>query len=225
METIPNDFRKRDIITRNRDETITSTTFSKYPSTNPFYNVCKSVFLKNYPNEVITGMDIGFTDGQNFVHHQISYKYIGDGIKPRSFSMNFDDHTLFDDGDGNLIEDGDTDEIVVGNIFYKSGNIFLYDYTLFDTIKELHDIINDSVVMTYKRPVFFIQNKIYIQIDKDEYNKSTNSTFDESGAPYPFISSIYLYNEEEELMAKAQFSKPIPTDTDLFIILDDLETL
>lgn len=225
MKSISKNMKSREQIMKYRSESITTSDFVEYSTQDGFHSVCESLFLNSKPIEYPFNILIEHQPSDNFVHYQIPYEKRGGGLEPLSFKMSFDGYSIFDDGYGNLMEDGDLSETIIGNIFYNSGNIFLYDRLLSDNTKSLLTVDSDVVSLKYKREVFFIHNKIYLEIDSGEYNNTRNKTFQESQAKTPFITCVYLYNEDDELIAKAQLSKPVSTSVDLFLILDDLETI
>lgn len=166
-----------------------------------------------------------FLEG-SFVHYQIPYEKRGSGIIPNSVSITSGSVGIVDDGDGNLLDSNDPNETIVGNIFYNSGNIFITsDNDFHNTSTSYKSIVSKEMTIDYEREVYFVHHKYFIDIDQDEYTFSTNDTFKDSDVDAPFLTAVYLYNDKNEIIAKARLSKPVSTENDIFLILDDLETV
>lgn len=178
------------------------------------------------PVEFIPQQERLLDGASSFVHYQIPYEDRGSGIIPSSLSITSGSLSIIDDGNGNLIDGNDPSEPVIGNIFYNSGNIFITSNSdFYNTSTAYKDIKDLNMTIDYEREVYFVHHKYFIDIDQDKYTFSTNDTFKNSDADSPFLTTVYLYNDNNELIAKANLSKPVSTQNDIFLILDDLETI
>lgn len=217
MTDIPLDHRKKNIVSKLRQENIVTDEFTLYQDTDPFFKSLEQLFINDENQlEHVSGQEL--VSGSSIIHYQVPYEKRGDGIKAGTINISYNSNVILDDGEGNLYNQVD-ENTTVGNVWYGSGNITLKNEAPLDSF------VGQNVDVTFKRNVFFIENKIYIDVNSGQYNRSSNVTFKDSGVKYPHISCIYLYNEDNELIAKAQLSKPISTEVDLFFVLDDLETL
>lgn len=172
----------------------------------------------------------------------IPSKLFGDSIQPKSFTYSFTSgnlHTITDDGEGNLL----SASINVGNIIYPhglaiitnqglaSGSIetsnvtcsFSSSYTLYETQykctirdNEFNYTLNPSVISSSANITGSWYNFAY----------PTGSTYDYVTGSYfsPFITTIGLYSDNQELLAVAKLAQPLQasntTDTTIIINLD-----
>ncbi len=171
----------------------------------------------------------------------IPSKLYGNYIQPSSFNLTFGDFEVTDDGEGNLILDNDN----CGNIIYDQGvailtrsasinsntfatnfvsashiscsfsssfNIYETQYKCTLRANEYNCSLNPSLLKNYG------QNSI-ITSGSNEYNDYvTGSDFS------PFITTVGLYNENQELIAVGKLAQPLPTsqttDTTILINID-----
>lgn len=92
-----------------------------------------------------------------------------------------------------------------------------------------------NAVLGFKNEYIIYENEIRCKIGENDFNMSHNPTLtsDTSGSlkPFatgsdfaPYITTVGLYNEQEELLAVAKLAKPLPlssiTDTTIIIRYD-----
>lgn len=186
-------------------------------------------YFSGSPQEYIPLQKLNtFDPSGSVVFHQIPLRRRGYGITPRTFVMTVDssNQTLVDDGNGNLLQEGTTTH--VGNIFYNSGNVFIYNTGSFSGggIPFL-DIADPSYVkdIRFVREMKFVEERVYLSVDSSQYTFSTNPSFIYSDAPHPFITKIVLYNDNNEAIMVGHLSRPVEVDNDISIVLDMLETI
>lgn len=227
MKSFTDDQKSSKTVYTNRSESLTTSDFTAYAVSDPFYNSLKNLFYNDDLSPIEYVPDQELQTLNDFVYFQIPYEQRGDSVVPNKFTITNGTDSITDDGNGNLVDANDGTETIIGNIFYETGVIVITSDNNFTNsgtpIKT--DIAGNSVTINYQRKAFFIHNKYYIDIDQDEYTYSTNETFKDSDAPHPFLTSVSLFNNKNQLIAVARLSKPISTETDIFLILDDLETL
>jgi hypothetical protein len=153
----------------------------------------------------------------------------GDYIQPNSFRFSTPLGNLMDDGEGNVLSNGN----IVGNIFYPHGLI---------TVTSASDsTINDFVTSTYATcsflSAFKIQETQYkCTIRENEFGFTLNPSVVSSSAEgtlygfvtesyfSPYITTIGLYDEAQNLLAIGKLAQPLPssptTDTTILINLD-----
>ncbi len=121
---------------------------------------------------------------------------------------------------------------VVGNVFYKSGNIVISSLD-----PKYNQILNQDWKLRYKGTHTIYEWECLVRIKKSEFNLSLNPTFlkapntdllrDEAtgslsdGALYPYFTEIGLYNDKSELVAIGKVNQAIQVrdDVDLNLIL------
>jgi hypothetical protein len=173
----------------------------------------------------------------------------GDYIKPKTFFLQFDaganNPRAFDDGNGFLRVSSSTNnpDAIAGYISYKHGLAILPIYSS-------NNIISRSAVLwtttggpsttqptcsfQSTRTIYETQYKCTIR--PDEFNYSLNPSLisgSTDGTPYnfvtgsyfaPYVTTVGLYNERQELLAVAKLGQPLPTspttDTTIIINLD-----
>jgi hypothetical protein len=153
----------------------------------------------------------------------------GDYIQPNSFTFITPLGQLTDDGEGNVLSNGN----IVGNIFYPHGLI---------TVTSASDsTINDFITSTYATCSFLSSFKIQetqykCTIRQNEFSFTLNPSVVSSSADgtlygfitgsnfSPYITTVGLYDEMQNLLAIGKLAQPLPssptTDTTILINLD-----
>lgn len=131
---------------------------------------------------------------------------------------------IIDDGEGNLILPESTPAgKKVGNIIYTHGNIIITD----DVIAEnFNDYFNAAIKWKSNLPVY--THNYHCRVKANELNYSLNKTAIDTNtgqiednitgsAFQPYVTTIGLYNDANELIAVAKTPTPIPksTNTDM----------
>jgi len=180
----------------------------------------------------------------------IPSRLFGDYIQPNSFIFNSPSASLTDDGEGNILNNNQ----IVGNIFYSHGIITLTSdgipgndgygagrygealYGLGDT-QFINDAINSSnVTCSFSSSYDIYETQYKCTIRESEFNFSLNPSLiinNTTGSALgfvtesyfsPFITTVGLYNEDQELLAVGKLSQPLPssptTDTTILINID-----
>jgi len=176
----------------------------------------------------------------------------GDQIRPKSFYLSSPSGSLTDDGEGNIYLNSLTSSLV-GNIIYSHGLIILttdhyhiasyystasYGSSLYsDTVGILGSIINaPSLTMSFQSTYTIYETQYKCTIRESEFNFSLNPTllsgstneriydFATGSSFAPYVSTIGLYNDDQQLIAVAKLSQPLPssptTDMNFIINLD-----
>jgi hypothetical protein len=182
--------------------------------------------VKNFPTGANDIISVGI----------IPQSLFGDCVKPGSVSF-FSSADYFDDGQGNLKDDGG---IYVGNIIYTHGIIIITNQSL------ANDTGNIQVFFRPTTTIYETQYKCTVR--PDEFNYSQNPTllsgsqltnpiiasgssintsgdvvdFVTGSAFAPYVTSVGLYNTNNELLAVAKLSQPIPTSrtVDMNIVIN-----
>lgn len=188
----------------------------------------------NYPQTSLTQSKFFPTGSGDYIGvFSIPSRLYGDYIQPDSFIWedNTNSVTFTDDGLGNILSGSE----VVGNIIYQHGLAVLTnsaslsgditDYTRatnvtcsFSSSYTLHET---QYKATIRESEFnFSQNPSIISgsTDGTVYDFTTGSFFQ------PYVTTIGLYDEQQNLLAVGKLSQPYPlsrtTDTSIFINLD-----
>lgn len=182
----------------------------------------------------------------------IPTRLFGDYIKPNSFIFTSESGSLTDDGEGNILYNGN----IVGNIFYPHGTIVItgtssslsgsavygtaiYGVSTYDSIfseKILNFINSGNVTCSFSSSYKIFETQYKCTIRENEYNLSLNPSVISGSTdrtPYdfinesyfsPYITTIGLYDEQQNLLAVAKLAQPLPgsstTDTTILINLD-----
>jgi hypothetical protein len=160
----------------------------------------------------------------------IPARLFGDYINPGSFIFyNGISKALTDDGEGNILYNSE----IVGNIFYSHGIITITSTLLSD----LFNFIESSdVTCSFQSSYTIYETQYKCTIRENEYNFTLNpSTISGSteGTIYgfvtesyfsPYITTIGLYDEQQNLLAVGKLAQPLPssptTDTTILINID-----
>ncbi len=207
----------------------------------------------------------------------IPSKCYGNYIRPKSFAFTYGNHTIYDDGEGNLYTPldetlsvygsaiyginvyGDTSSprVDVGNIIYSHGIIVLTTSSkdenwniLANTISSSYAINIQSASISFESDIQVYENQYKCTFGEDEFNFSLNpSNLSGSNITYsgsslsgysgdsdtvfnfttgssfaPYITTVGLYNNMQELIAVGKLSQPLQssrnTDTTLLVNFD-----
>lgn len=172
-----------------------------------------------------------FPTGSNELVGVISIpsRLFGDYIQPNSFVFQFTSGSIFtltDDGEGNI----KSGSIIVGNIFYPHGIAIITNQTLASG-----SITTNNVTCSFSSSYTIYETQYKCTVRENEFNYTLNPTLqsDSSGSLYsyttssqwsPYITTIGLYDEEQNLLAVGKLSQPLQTsattDTTILVNID-----
>jgi hypothetical protein len=217
------------------------------PRTNPAYdNFLQSTLTPNRFFPTASGAEIAVIS--------IPSKIYGEYILPNSFTLEYPslNSTITDDGQGNLNISGSTvGEGYIGNIIYTHGIAILTDVTLPDAGGlNLNDYVDDTdVTCSFTSSMTIWETQYKCTLRESEFNYTLNPSAQVSGSFYNFSGSLYyqpfdgtpannvtgsyfapyvttvgLYDEMQNLLAVGKLSQPLPTsattDTTILVNLD-----
>lgn len=156
----------------------------------------------------------------------------GTYIKPGSFRWTDNSSTpgtFTDDGEGNIVS-GST---VVGNIIYQHGMVILTRQgNLFGNSKTAL-VSNTNVTCSFQSTVTIYETQYKCTITENDFNYTLNPSLNSGSegqlytfatASYfsPYVTTVGLYNDDQELVAVAKLAQPIPTSatTDMSIVVN-----
>lgn len=159
----------------------------------------------------------------------IPVRLFGDYIQPSSFVFNTMLGSLTDDGEGNILYEGN----IVGNIYYPHGLITITSASNY----AIEDLITSSFATCSFSSSYKIQETQYkCTIRENEFGFTLNPSVVSSSAEgtlygfvtesyfSPYITTIGLYDEAQNLLAIGKLAQPLPssptTDTTILINLD-----
>jgi hypothetical protein len=182
----------------------------------------------------------------------IPTKLYGDTIKPGSFTIAAESGSISDDTDGNLYFSLDGE--YCGNIIYQHGLVIItkdssgggevygtatYGTSLYggDTNTFIENIIlSPNVTCSFSSSYTIFETQYKCTFDPSEFNFSLNPsliTGSTDGTVYdfvtgsyfnPYVTTVGLYNENQDLIAVGKLAKPLPsnnvTDTTILINID-----
>ena len=164
---------------------------------------------------------------------QISSSYSG----PSSVGTGF---VLTDDGEGNLTDNG----VHIGNVIYAHGHLIITSPSYYSHLSASEER-SDRPKISFKSNVPIYTSTYNIKVSDFEFNHTLNPTaqtgntvFEYSGSRYlqpsgkyannvtgsefqPYITTIGLYNDSNELLIVGKLAQPLPkpADTELTIQL------
>ena len=159
----------------------------------------------------------------------IPVRLFGDYIQPSSFVFNTMLGSLTDDGEGNVLYEGN----IVGNIYYPHGLITITSASNY----AIEDLITSSFATCSFSSSYKIQETQYkCTIRENEFSFTLNPSVISSSAEgtlygfvtesyfSPYLTTIGLYDEAQNLLAIGKLAQPLPssptTDTTILINLD-----
>jgi len=203
-------------------------------STGRYFNYLQSTLTASRYWPLATGSQLAVVS--------IPSKLLGDNIQPKSFNYTFvsgSTHIITDDGEGNLL----SGSVNVGNIIYPHGLAIITSQLLASGSVEA-----TNVTCSFSSSYTIYETQYKCTIRENEFNYTLNPSTVSSSAnisgswynfPYPtgsvydyvtssyfspYITTIGLYNENQELLAVGKLAQPLPTsattDTTILINLD-----
>lgn len=158
----------------------------------------------------------------------VTQDIFGEEIKPGTFSVKIGPSMSYDDGNCNLIVSSSGIGSVIGQIFYDKGVAILKPTTIVGGGINTDGISipnGTSVRVQFTSSVKLFEHNIRVKLNPTDflystYNPSVTKQFftGSTSTPinlmasqslYPYITTIGLYNESNELMAVAKVSNPI----------------
>lgn len=172
----------------------------------------------------------------------IPSRLFGNYIQPNSFIWKSSSFTITDDGEGNLIS-GST---IYGNIFYSHGIAVITSGSSADI---LNFVTSSAVTCSFSSSLTIYETQYKCTIRENEFNATLNpsaeigateTVLDESyfyqpnggiladnvtGSYFaPYITTVGLYDEDQNLLAIGKLAQPLPTtattDTTILINID-----
>jgi hypothetical protein len=175
----------------------------------------------------------------------------GNYIQPGSFKWSADSGSIYDDGEGNLILE--LTNKICGQIFYPHGlaiitsdSIPLADtygsaifgssiYGLSDSILIQNFVTSSNVTCSFSSSLTIYETQYKCTLNENEFNFSQNPSIisGSEGEPYgyvtssyfsPYVTTVGLYDEYQNLLAVGKLSQPLPTsattDTTILVNID-----
>ena len=166
----------------------------------------------------------------------IAQRKFGEGIRPGTFELSTaGSGTIVDDSKGRLFVSGTGGSLnVVGNVFYNLGVAVVNRLTSsvgLELIQETGMFFGSGSTLqtNFEATVKYFEYTIMTRLDAFEFNFSNNPSFFgragsgptlqgigpklldlvESGTLSPYITSIGLYNDRQELVAVARLPRPL----------------
>ena len=127
--------------------------------------------------------------------------------------------SILDDGEGNLYLNNTNPRINVGNVVYPHGNIVLTDNYIAGLFFEDYNAIlewkSNLPIYTHNYHCRVKANELNFTLNKTAVDQTTGQIKDNiSGSAFqPYVSTIGLYNDANELVAVAKTPTPIPKST------------
>ena len=207
----------------------------------------------NYPQTTLTFEKYFPTgSGSQIGVLSVPSRLYGNYILPNSFKWIADSGSIYDDGEGNLIFSS-TGEIC-GQIFYPHGLAIITSdsnpgldtygvgtygsslYGLSDAIVVENFVTSSNVTCSFSSSLTIYESQYKCTINENEFNFTLNPSAisgSTDGTVYNFITSSYfapyvttvgLYDENQNLLAIGKLSQPLPTsattDTTILINID-----
>jgi len=182
----------------------------------------------------------------------IPSRLYGNYIQPNSFFFSAESGSVIDDGEGNILYSGSN--TIVGNIFYDHGLVVLtqnpisgatYGFATYgsstyggvggaDLIDNL--IASHNATCSFSSSLNIFETQYKCTLRENEFNFSLNPSLisgSTDGTAYyfvtgsyfsPYVTTVGLYDEDQNLLAVGKLSQPLPTspttDTTILINID-----
>ena len=170
----------------------------------------------------------------------IPSRLFGNYIQPNSFIWKSSSFTIIDDGEGNLIS-GST---IYGNIFYYQGLAIITSGSSADI---LNFVTSSAVTCSFSSSLTIYETQYKCTVRSNEFNATLNPSAEVSGSILsysgsyfyqpnggiptdnvtgsyfaPYVSTVGLYDEDQNLLAVGKLAQPLPTSatTDITILIN-----
>lgn len=155
----------------------------------------------------------------------------GEYIKPGSFKYKSESVYVYDDGNGNLLNNVNSNKC--GNIIYSHGLAVITTSSFVSNIDSF--ITSSNTTCSFSSSLTIFETLYKCTIRENEFNFSQNPSiisgsegdlyyYASSSYFEPYVTTVGLYNENQDLLAVAKLSQPLPssttTDTNIIIKLD-----
>jgi hypothetical protein len=183
----------------------------------------------------------------------IPAKLFGEKIQPSSFNFICPSGSIYDDGEGNLINN--SNGLVCGQIFYSHGLAVITDtgslysatygtatygtssYGIQNTTTFIDPFISSTdITCSFSSSYTLFETQFRCTVEASDYSFTLNPSIISSSAEgtlydfatgsyfNPYVTTVGLYNEAQDLIAVAKLAKPLPlnnvTDTNIIINID-----
>lgn len=170
----------------------------------------------------------------------IPSRLFGNYIQPNSFIWKSSSFTIIDDGEGNLI----SGSAIYGNIFYYQGLAIITSGSSADI---LNFVTSSAVTCSFSSSLTIYETQYKCTIRSNEFNVTLNPSAELSGSILsysgsyfyqpnggiptdnvtgsyfaPYVSTVGLYDEDQNLLAVGKLAQPLPTSatTDITILVN-----
>lgn len=170
----------------------------------------------------------------------IPSRLFGNYIQPNSFIWKSSSFTIIDDGEGNLI----SGSAIYGNIFYYQGLAIITSGSSADI---LNFVTSSAVTCSFSSSLTIYETQYKCTIRSNEFNATLNPSAELSGSILsysgsyfyqpnggiptdnvtgsyfaPYVSTVGLYDEDQNLLAVGKLAQPLPTSatTDITILVN-----
>ena len=205
------------------------------------YNQSTLTFEKYFPTA--SNSEIGVIS--------VPSRLYGNYIQPGSFRWIADSGSIYDDGEGNLIFSSSGQ--ICGQIFYPHGLAIItsdsapgqdtygtavYGSSLYgvgDAVVVENFVTSSNVTCSFSSSLTIYETQYKCTLRENEFTLTLNPSAlsDPSGSMYgfvtasyfsPYVTTVGLYNENQQLLAVGKLSQPLPTspttDTTILINID-----
>ena len=155
----------------------------------------------------------------------------GNYIVPGTFTYQSSSLYIYDDKNGNLYESISNNQ--VGNIIYPHGLAIITDSTLIPNFNNF--VTGSEVTCSFSSSFIIYETQYACTLRENEFNFTLNPSAisGSNGQVYdfitgsefsPFVTTVGLYNENQDLLAVAKLSQPLltnlTTDTTINVCID-----
>lgn len=159
----------------------------------------------------------------------IPTKLYGEYLVPGTIAIQSSSISLSDDGEGNLV----SASVVVGNVIYPHGVITITTASAGLNLSEL--VTNNNFTCSFQSAYTIYETQVKCTIRANEFTTTLNpslisgsqgQTYNFATGSYfsPYITTVGLYNENQELLMVGKLAQPLQssttTDTTILVNID-----
>lgn len=183
----------------------------------------------NYNQSFYNSIKVRSEDLENMYVISVPPSIYGNNIKPNTLVLSSSIYYIKDDGEGNLFDYRYSPQEYVGNVVYSHGMVIMVTGSAFTSSVPL--LGEETCSISFKNAYTVFENQIKCTIKDSDFTLTLNPTIQDSsgsvstwatGSDFsPYLTTIGLYNENQELVMVAKLGQAtkLSPNTDMNFII------
>lgn len=155
------------------------------------------------------------TLGSEFVLISIPKSVYGEAIQPGTLRIEESGDVITDDGEGRLY----VNDAICGNVIYSHGMIIITEEQDFTSASFTSIAATSTIEISFRNTYTVYEHQYRCKVNQSQLNYTQNPSSNDNGVIssnltgsefQPYITSVGLYNDANELVAVGKLSLPVP---------------